>query len=210
MRLFRLAIFLSLLLTSLTGAIVIISRRQPANQRIAMLRLTDCAPPCWIRIVPGTTTLDEAKSRISQVFNKTSGVLLQTEQETPGVLQVNLKHQNDPLFSLGIKFETHTSRNDTPIESILFHLWGPSFVLADLWNVVGTPDTVWVSSHYIFLIYPASTIDVLPSARISWSQYPVWFEFYKVGPIPSQPLRGERPWRGFTTLANYGLKPENP
>lgn len=71
-RLFIALFALTLLIILSLCAALFIGRRQPIPPRIAMLHLTDCQLPCWIGIVPGTTTLDEAQEKIRQVFDATS------------------------------------------------------------------------------------------------------------------------------------------
>ncbi len=50
------------------GGMLFIGRSLPESPRLAMLRLNDCALPCWIGIVPGVTPLNEAEARIYQVY----------------------------------------------------------------------------------------------------------------------------------------------
>src|ERR1051325_55169 len=63
-RLFILILALSLIFTAFTGMAMLIGRKQPLPERLAVLHLTDCAPPCWLDIVPGVTTLSQAIPRI--------------------------------------------------------------------------------------------------------------------------------------------------
>ncbi len=51
-----------LFLTLAIGAIELVGRQQHIGARLAMLRFTDCAAPCWIGIAPGRTTVDEARA----------------------------------------------------------------------------------------------------------------------------------------------------
>src|SRR5579864_7933293 len=53
---------------ALTGTALIVGRDQPLPERLAMLHLTDCAPPCWIGIVPGVTTIQEARKRVDAIY----------------------------------------------------------------------------------------------------------------------------------------------
>src|ERR1041385_3599031 len=55
---------LCFIFSAVTSAAIMFGREQPLPEHLAMLHLTDCAPPCWIDIVPGVTTLEEAIPRI--------------------------------------------------------------------------------------------------------------------------------------------------
>jgi len=66
-------ILLRLLALSLTFALLIaaargIGSRQPASDILAQLHLTDCALPCWLGIMPGKTTSDEAVRRVTAAY----------------------------------------------------------------------------------------------------------------------------------------------
>ncbi len=66
-------ILLRLLTLSLAFAILIaaargIGSRQPASDILGQLHLTDCALPCWLGIMPGKTSSDEAAQRITAVY----------------------------------------------------------------------------------------------------------------------------------------------
>src|SRR5258706_13524101 len=54
------------------GTAVVIGRAQPLPSRLTDLRLTDCTMPCWLGIIPGTTTLDEAAQQLHSAFNDKS------------------------------------------------------------------------------------------------------------------------------------------
>jgi hypothetical protein len=62
----RLCLALSLTIV----AVMIVGRRQPASEGLVLLHLTDCAPPCWIGIVPGQTALNDARYRLGEVFGR--------------------------------------------------------------------------------------------------------------------------------------------
>lgn len=62
------ALFLVLFTT--TSIAVIAGRLQPLPEPLRSLHLTDCRPPCWIGITPGQTTFEEAKQRISEVYEQ--------------------------------------------------------------------------------------------------------------------------------------------
>jgi hypothetical protein len=51
-----------------TVTAVLFGRQQPLPESVAMLRLTDCELPCWIGIVPGKTTIGEARDRVLRTY----------------------------------------------------------------------------------------------------------------------------------------------
>jgi len=53
------------------SAAMLIGRAQPLPERVALLHLNDmCKLPCWIGITPGVTTLNDAVTRIKDVYGK--------------------------------------------------------------------------------------------------------------------------------------------
>ncbi len=66
---------LIVLLTIAVSVGVLIGRAQPPPPNVAFLHLDECQLPCWIGIVPGKTTLTEAKKLISVAFPQELGEL---------------------------------------------------------------------------------------------------------------------------------------
>ena len=64
-----LGLWLALMLV--IGASVIIGHQQPDISSV--LQLGNCDLPCWIGIVPGRTTLQEARMRVEQTFGHPRG-----------------------------------------------------------------------------------------------------------------------------------------
>ncbi len=58
------------------SAAILIGYQQPAPEQVAVLHLTDCELPCWIGIVPGKTTIVEARRRIKEVYGNLPGYTL--------------------------------------------------------------------------------------------------------------------------------------
>ena len=73
-KLLRFAARLSILLLALTGGAQVAGRLQAAPRSIARFHLSDCQPPCWIGIVPGMTTIAEAKTRLVSTFSGQGGL----------------------------------------------------------------------------------------------------------------------------------------
>jgi hypothetical protein len=55
-----------------------------APQSVSQLRLLDCTPPCWIGIVPGLSTVKEAKAKIVAAFTEQSQMQIKDTAGFPG------------------------------------------------------------------------------------------------------------------------------
>jgi hypothetical protein len=53
-------------------------------QSVSQLRLLDCTPPCWIGIVPGLSTIKEAKAKIVAAFAEQSQMQIKDTAGFPG------------------------------------------------------------------------------------------------------------------------------
>jgi hypothetical protein len=62
------AFYLTLALTLLIGAALLVGLRQPPSEWALLLKLDECQLPCWIGIEPGATTLEDAEQSIERVF----------------------------------------------------------------------------------------------------------------------------------------------
>ncbi len=65
----RVVLLLWLALLLIVGSAVLISRGPVQPDRLARWHLTDCAPPCWMGIVPGETPVSVARQRIASVLS---------------------------------------------------------------------------------------------------------------------------------------------
>src|SRR5258708_35782523 len=65
----RVVLLLWLVLLLIVGGAVLISRGPAQPDRLARWHLTDCAPPCWIGIVPGETPVSIARQRIASALS---------------------------------------------------------------------------------------------------------------------------------------------
>jgi hypothetical protein len=52
----------------LVAASLPVGRLNPHAASIEQLHLVDCPPPCWIGIIPGATTVEQAKARIVATY----------------------------------------------------------------------------------------------------------------------------------------------
>jgi hypothetical protein len=59
---------LCLVLGLTVSAALALGRSQAVPISITRLHLNDCLPPCWIGIIPGTTTVADAKAKLLEVY----------------------------------------------------------------------------------------------------------------------------------------------
>src|SRR5579859_7009172 len=59
-------LILNIVLLLTTALTVLLGSQQPTQ--LGILHLSDCALPCWIGIMPGKSTITEAKVRMREVY----------------------------------------------------------------------------------------------------------------------------------------------
>ncbi|MEP7284385.1 MAG: hypothetical protein ABI947_01295 [Chloroflexota bacterium] len=220
MRLFiqcTVALFVSL--TVLTGTLIIVARQEPLPEPLALLHLTDCAPPCWIGITPGSTTLTEAEVLVQKRYAQVPGVEISFGPPIPGLVDVMLR---DQAFRVVINIDTQAARNDAPVRFITFKFSDPpssKLSIGDLSKLLDVPAYVSIlgiginSVNYVSLNYSSdkmhgATMLIRSGSRLDWTQASYWLRFRDIG--PNSPTRYDDtgqpwliPWRGFTRLENY-------
>ncbi len=137
-RLFIVILSVCFVFGTLTGVATLIGRQQPLPERLAMLRLTDCAPPCWIGIVPGVTKLDEAKVKVQAVLGSIANYSLSFDGPTLTFMNARIRQgSSQPIWIISI--QTHGS----DIKAIWFNCYECGISYADWLNAWGTyPDEV--------------------------------------------------------------------
>src|SRR5512143_1729163 len=121
-RLIRVAALTASLLLLLVSASVLIGRRQLEHSLPNYLRLTDCTPPCWIGIVPGKTSLDEARERMQAMYGSMPGTQWAFDPGLPpSYLWASLIQQDNPTGVIRIRLDT---RGDNVIDTIDFDFKG--------------------------------------------------------------------------------------
>src|SRR5258708_35642435 len=117
-RLFTLILILCLIVSAFTGAAILIGPRLPLPEHLAMLHLTDCAPPCWIGIMPGVTTLDEAYPLIKARYaNLPDYQTILSGSLTTATFQVSNAMNPDDKFSINIYADNNGRGNTHGVET---------------------------------------------------------------------------------------------
>lgn len=202
---------------ALSGAAIFIGRQQPPPARVAALHLTDCAPPCWIGIEPGKTTIAEAKMQIESIFENSTNPNL---NETDSVVSLEFRPfgefqpGNEPRIML-------VAKKDNIVREIRFYFTAdPSLPisaymprLAELYCIFGEPDRI-VWQHMALggpgLFYGSedygATIHIPLPYRLNLETQPILLDFHGRGGFYEVGM-GRRfyPWRGLA--AKYTSPP---
>jgi hypothetical protein len=214
LRLFRLGLLTTLVLTIAVSTALATGRRNSIPPLISALHLTDCAPPCWIGIVPGETTLQTAKDQLIRVLYQ-SGFLVKFEDTAaPGLLWVNLQKPNEPI---GVVQVTLHARSGNIVDSILFDFnsvrLSKQATLADFYQVFGVPERVSLPSPSIQqidnlgLVYGSDergmVVFASPLKAIRWDQQANVLVLFANRQLPLPRSADLRPWRGFRPIWQY-------
>ncbi|MEO8394334.1 MAG: hypothetical protein ABI700_15185 [Chloroflexota bacterium] len=86
----RFALGVCILLIVLVGGAHIAGQRQIMPRSIAQFHLSDCRPPCWIGIVPGVTTIGQAKAKLIATYGGQSGLQIKDSGFADGPVYSNV------------------------------------------------------------------------------------------------------------------------
>jgi hypothetical protein len=190
---------------SLTALIpILIGRRQPLPERVAMLHLTDCELPCWIGNVPGKTTVGEARDRVRQTYPHLEFTYFTDER---GLYVFGMDSERFEV-QFGVKYE---ATSNAVVENIwLYPKRYPSVSLGELYSILGPPDMIWpapenqmtayLSSrkpHVFIGIHRVACGKVTPSQEVHSIPLDARFSFDNLL-LSFYP----QPWRGFRTCYN--------
>jgi hypothetical protein len=135
-RLLALTIGLCFSFSIFAVAAILIGRQQPPPEHLAMLHLTDCDAPCWIGIMPGESSVEQARARIAAVYAKSGhySVFQNLADSTPKIDVID-PSTKQPILSIWLYlFQTYK------VEAIELEFKpgnGSSF--GDLYAILGTP-----------------------------------------------------------------------
>ena len=108
------------------AVLLVLIRILPVNSapnRLAILHLNDCNAPRWIGITPGVTTLNEAKTRIVEVFQNKAHFNISglNDEKLLDDLHLSFVGENNYQFDLTIDY---SSKVPKVVNSIYFDLSG--------------------------------------------------------------------------------------
>jgi hypothetical protein len=219
--LLRFSVLLLLILALLTSITRLLRQAQPKPTLIDMLHLGECAPPCWIGIVPGKTTLTEAKARIIDVFGQSGYLITFKLISAPGLAWINLERPADPV---GILLITLTAQDNRIVDTITFDFSSiylrNRIHLADVINLLGSPSRVMLpvfpargrqATGEFALLYDHNLNGLMATALLSdpvdWGQEVQLLVIYRRGQLPVGPFSQFQPWHGFSSLDQYYSRP---
>src|SRR5262249_3873926 len=139
-RLLLLAALNFIILAAATGAALLVGQAQPIPSRLAMLHLTDCRVPCWIGIVPGVTSQEEAIRKVEIVY----GLKIAASTDAVKLLYFPIWNKRDPGNSVGVYLIKSLSKPDkiTAIRFVLNTSFHDPISLGDLYTLLGPPDSI--------------------------------------------------------------------
>jgi hypothetical protein len=202
-------LLLSILATSVA---LLLGRTQPMPDRVALLRLDDCHLPCWIGIVPGKTTVGQARQRIRDVYGKMMGFAVDESEIKSCCIKVVENGQsrllitlntwgNQPdstgvqLIYLDVVKQDHESEANLSIADTIGFLGNPSyFVFSAASGGQFPPTLIYAAAHCELIPYPDASSyqgEVSPSMQINS------LTIYDQLPVGQDSLFSPQLWRGF-------------
>ncbi len=215
-RLLWLSGVLALALTLSVGVSTLAARRRSMPRLLSRLHLTDCAPPCWIGIVPGETTIQAARSRIITTFGPHVTINLMSP---PALLWATLQVRPD----LGNINVTLDAQADDIVDTITFDFHSvyvrDRATLGDFHQVFGPPSRVALprvilSGDDLGLLYGTDQQGMMiftpPLDTIRWDQQVTVLVLYGEDLVPIARSTELRLWHGFRPLQKYYTEPLAP
>jgi hypothetical protein len=215
---------LSLLFTGTSSIGMFIGRQQPIPDRLNFLRLTECAPPCWIGIVPGKTSLETAYNRIYEVFSQLPNTRIRVEPHPPpGETRIFIEQQNElpKILWITILFDYRNVVSSIALGlrnaisedgSVLVNPFAAIPNVAELLTVLGTPTKLHLPNKslndvgFFELVYgdDGKSVFIYSEGGVRLTSPGFLLSFY--GPN-SEDYRTTtdvlQNWRGFRTLDRY-------
>ena len=201
-----------LLVTVATGAALLLGRAQPMPDQLALLHLGDCQLPCWIGIMPGKTTVGEARQRIKDVYGKMSGFAVDETEITSCCIKIVEDGQSRLLITLNTWGNQPDSTGIQLIYLDVVKQGGeltPNLSIADTIGFLGNP------SYFVFsaasggqfpptLIYTANHCELIPyldansyQGEVTPSMQVNSLTIYDQLPEGQDSLFSPQLWRGF-------------
>src|SRR5262249_12465608 len=179
-------------------------RQLPLPERVARLHLTDCAPPCWIGIVLGQTTVKEAQGHISAIY----GSSVRYSEEMP-VRTVKVFFDGGPggLEQVLVDFTIERKVSD------LFFQFKPqtdSLTIYELSNILGMPYALLLPNYFqrTRMYFDGAEADFWSTDRVDGRAH---VDYLNLGPPPqfdSSSIGRLGGWCGFRQTMHYWLSPQ--
>lgn len=203
------------LMTLIWGA-CLAGQIQPIPNSIAQMHLIDCAPPCWIGITPGLTSVEDAKARLIAIFGGQRDLTIKDAgfadgYVSPIAVENTIEGENFHLF-VRLNISELVDGESEIVQSIDLFVsrsdrsnYAPT--VGDILGTFGAPQRVFIedfvsSGYQITLKYAGfDVVYFTQTDRVAFEETP---HFY-LGNRVIQTLSTEyRPWKGIRTLSLGG------
>ncbi len=181
MRFLTLVVTLCFAFSAFAGVAILIGRQQPLPEHLAMLHLTDCAPPCWIGIVPSVTAQGDVKAIFEKAFPNHRPYFIVPGNMGGVQFQSQLTIETTPLprdrVSQILIADLDSSGNYIAADSPLMPRLGDVLIL---W---GFPTCMYVESgdywrlHYKLGNDGLNTLDIIVKGHRFWPEQPIFYIF---------------------------------
>jgi hypothetical protein len=211
MRLIKWTLTLCIVSFTLTAFALLIGRSQPLSTALQRLHLTDCELPCFIGIMPGQTTLAQAKARILTVFGNSADYAVSYSVFQGDNLTVQIGDQlsrtNMAISFKSIRPESSSSIPDK-IWLAIYRGNGREYTLRDLYPILHDPELVMsTDAYWTAMLYKGGKVRSYNIVRRCGSitlTDPIRFLWlYDRVPTPSlgdsDPIR----WKGFNRCYDF-------
>jgi hypothetical protein len=213
LKLLRFSLLICGVLTIALFGARIVGKSQPIPRSIQQLHLLDCAPPCWIGITPGETTVESAKAKMLAAFSGQNDLQIRDTAGSPfGYIAENVIENaiEGEHFFVSVRLTT-SAVLDGKTETILsIHLVqsrddrsGYAPTVADILGTFGPPHGIIIEhamsiGSEITLKYAGwDAVFYTRSHHVEFTEYP---RIYLVNQGLQIPTTGYLPWKGFSTL----------
>ncbi len=189
--------------------VLLVGKMQPAPSSIMQLRLNECAPPCWVGIMPGETSIADAKAKIMAAFIEDGDLTIRdtsfTDRSRPFttleytiegdnfylVVQLHLAQytdgQNEVVQSIDLFQSSQDGQSSAPTVADILGAFGPpDGIVVEAFTTIGFEISLKYSGLDATFYTPTNRAALTENTHI-FLEKPVEQKFY-------------RPWVGFRTL----------
>ncbi len=190
----------------------VVGQAQSIPHSIAQLHLVDCAPPCWIGITPGVTSLDDAKTKLVTTYGGQSDLKIRDSSDSLGYVSPttveNIIGGNNFYLVVHLNILQLVDGKNEAIQSIaLFESRSDNYnyapTVADILGTFGAPQWVVIeelmSNRYeITLKYRGlDAVFYTYTGQVQLTENPI---LYLGNAATQTPSVEYRTWKGFSTF----------
>jgi hypothetical protein len=202
----------SFVLAALIEISVAVGHHQPDSPWIAALRLNECELPCWNGIVPGETTLTDARTQVEAMYGDTAIYLVEVIYDMPNIFALQVAGMGYGVILSVITGSSNTISEQDPVQAILMFPYVEAesnfsrMKLSDLYGALG--DVEGITFPYgenvqtAILFYKANRVSVTAPAlscqQVLLNQEIEGIDLHDTTSLEeSWVLREMQPWQGF-------------